>query len=197
MCKSNLIPTFLISTFLLSPNIATRFCRTISHRMLNVRHKVDNDQHHVDISWHNSPSPPWARASSFTRFLDHIQRHITIGRTALDKWSARRRNLYLTTHNTHNRQTSMPPSGIRTNNLSRRTAANLRLRSRGHWDRHIDILTLIICKVLFFSRERLMKGCCVHYHMTSLLINYGFVLEQVHDLLIDNGSTFEQSTNEL
>jgi len=42
-----------------------------------------------------------------------------------------------------------------------------------------------------------MKGCCVHYHMTSLLINYGFVLEQVHDLLIDNGSTFEQSTNEL
>jgi hypothetical protein len=29
----------------------------------------------------------------------------------LDEWSARRRDLYLTTHNTHNRQTSMPPVG--------------------------------------------------------------------------------------
>jgi hypothetical protein len=53
-------------------------------------------------------SPPWARASSFTRFLDHTQRHTTIRRTYLDEWSARRRDLYLTIHNTHNRQTSMP-----------------------------------------------------------------------------------------
>jgi hypothetical protein len=35
-------------------------------------------------------------------------RHTTLGRTPLDEWSARRRDLYLTTHNTHNRQTSMP-----------------------------------------------------------------------------------------
>ena len=48
-------------------------------------------------------------ASSFLRFLDHAQRHNTVGRTPLDEWSARRRDLYLTTHNTHNRQTSMPP----------------------------------------------------------------------------------------
>ena len=42
-------------------------------------------------------------------FLDHTQRRTTVGRTPLDEWSVRRRNLYLTTHNTHNRQTSMPP----------------------------------------------------------------------------------------
>ena len=54
----------------------------------------------------------WAMASSFTKFLDHIQRHTTVGRTPLDEWSARRRELYLTTHNTHNRQTSMPPVGF-------------------------------------------------------------------------------------
>ena len=35
-----------------------------------------------------------------------------VGRTPLDEWSARRRDLYLTTHNTHNRQTSMPPVGF-------------------------------------------------------------------------------------
>ena len=50
--------------------------------------------------------------SSFTRFLDHTQRHITIGRTPLEEWSARGRHLYLTTHNTQNRQTSMAPVGF-------------------------------------------------------------------------------------
>jgi hypothetical protein len=46
--------------------------------------------------------PPHSRG-----FLDHTRR-TTVGRTPLDEWSARRRDLYLTTHNTHNRQTSVP-----------------------------------------------------------------------------------------
>ena len=54
-------------------------------------------------------SPQWARATSFTKFLDHSQRRTTVGRAPLDGWSARRRDLYLTTHNIYNRQTSMPP----------------------------------------------------------------------------------------
>jgi len=37
----------------------------------------------------------------------------TLSRTALDEVSVRRRNLYLTTHNTHNRQTFMPPEGFK------------------------------------------------------------------------------------
>jgi len=41
-------------------------------------------------------------------------------------WSARRRDLYLTSNNTHNRQTSMPPIGFE-HNLIRRAAADLRL----------------------------------------------------------------------
>ena len=45
-------------------------------------------------------------------FLDHTQRRSTTGRTPLDEWSARRRDLYLTTHDTHNRQISMPPVGF-------------------------------------------------------------------------------------
>ena len=39
-------------------------------------------------------------------------RRATDGRTPLDEWSIRRRDLYLTTYNTHNRQTSMPPVGF-------------------------------------------------------------------------------------
>ena len=45
-------------------------------------------------------------------FLDHTQRRSTVSRTPLDELSARRRHLYLTTHDTHNRQISMPPVGF-------------------------------------------------------------------------------------
>jgi len=37
-------------------------------------------------------------------------RHTTLGRTSLDELSARRRDLYMTKHNTHKRQTSMHPA---------------------------------------------------------------------------------------
>jgi hypothetical protein len=48
-----------------------------------------------------------------SRFHDHTHlRHTTVGRTLLDKGQARRRDLYLTTHHTHKRQTSMPPVGF-------------------------------------------------------------------------------------
>jgi hypothetical protein len=56
-------------------------------------------------------SPARGMASSFTRYLDHTQRRATVSRTPLDEWSARRRDLYLTTHN---RQTSRPPVGFET-----------------------------------------------------------------------------------
>jgi hypothetical protein len=39
-------------------------------------------------------------------------RHTTHGRTPLDEWSARRWDLYLTTHNTHTRHTNIAPAGF-------------------------------------------------------------------------------------
>jgi hypothetical protein len=51
--------------------------------------------------------------SSFTWFPDHTKLRATVGRTPLDEWSAHRRDLYLTTHNTHNRQTSVLPVGLK------------------------------------------------------------------------------------
>ena len=57
-------------------------------------------------------SPKWARTSSFTRCLDHTQRHTTVSRTPLDKCLPRRRDLYLTKQNTHNRRISMPLVGF-------------------------------------------------------------------------------------
>ena len=128
--------------------------------------------------WHNSPSVGQG-FSSFIRFLDDTQWRTIVGRSPLDEWSARRRDLYLTTHNTHNKQTSMAPSGIRTHNLSRRAAADLRLRPRGYWDRHnymyiyiyiyIYIYTLLISYYLWWCQDRVAKRypvadhplCCV------------------------------------
>jgi hypothetical protein len=52
-------------------------------------------------------SPQWARASFLTRFLVHTQRRTTVDGTPLDEWSARSRDLYLTTHNNQNKQTSL------------------------------------------------------------------------------------------
>ena len=79
-------------------------------------------------------SPQWARATSFTRSLDHTQRRTAVGRTPLDEWSARRRDLYLTTRNTHDRHPC--PQWNSKPHSHRRAAVDLRLRPRGHWDRH-------------------------------------------------------------
>jgi hypothetical protein len=58
-------------------------------------------------------SPIWAWASPFHRgfTITHF-RHTTVGRTPLDEGPAHRRDLYLTTHNTHKIQTSMSPLGF-------------------------------------------------------------------------------------
>jgi len=62
----------------------------------------------VHLPWRrNSPSGP---GSPHYRGFMITLRHTTLGRTPLEEWSARRRNLCFTTHNTHNRQTSMPPA---------------------------------------------------------------------------------------
>jgi hypothetical protein len=60
--------------------------------------------------WHCSPAQ--AMASSFMRFLDRTR--ATASRTPLDKRSARRRDLHLTTHNKH-----PCPQWVRTHDRSR------------------------------------------------------------------------------
>ena len=76
----------------------------------------------------------WARASSFTRFLDPTQRRTTVGRNPLNKWSARRRDLCTLLHTTLTIDI-YALGGIRTHNSSKRAAADPRLRTRSHWDR--------------------------------------------------------------
>jgi len=66
-----------------------------------------------------SPPPPTGQQPAEKQGLliteasrPHSVTHNTLVRTPLDELSARRRDLYLTTHNTHKRQTPTPPTGF-------------------------------------------------------------------------------------
>jgi len=110
--------------------------------------------------WRNSPQ--CAMASSFTRFLyvDHTRRRITVGRTPPDEWSARRREFYLTTHNTHNRQTSMWDVGFEPT-----------IPASDHWDRQLSLLfTLNLYVYTRMTRKSLhlpATGWCTRYQDTT------------------------------
>jgi len=64
---------------------------------------------------------------------------ITLGTNLLGEWSAHRRNLYLTTHNAYQWQTSMPPAGFEPPIPSTQAATDQRLRWRDNQDRHLSI----------------------------------------------------------
>ena len=79
-------------------------------------------------------------------------RHTAFGRTPLDGWSARRRELYLITHNTHKRQISSIPCQIRTRNPSKLGPAEPSFRPHDHWARpSVFLMNLIQTKSSFKS----------------------------------------------
>jgi hypothetical protein len=88
-------------------SIYTRIQRLISRTMCILR----LDDKHVPLLYGSTapiwPGPPHCRGFTITL------RNATFGRTPLDEWSARRRDPYITTHNTHNRHTPTPPTGFK------------------------------------------------------------------------------------
>jgi len=82
-----------------------------------------------------NPCGPGSQRRGFTITLSHT----TLGRTRLDEWWARRRDLYLPTHNIHQKETSMSPGGIRTRNPSTRAAADPHLTPRTHCYRSTNV----------------------------------------------------------
>ena len=66
-------------------------------------------QIYMHSPWRNSPCGPWSPHYGGFRITF---RHSKPGRTPLDEVLAHCKDLHLTTHNTHKRQTSMPPAGF-------------------------------------------------------------------------------------
>jgi len=91
----------------------------------------------------HNPTGPWP---PHRWFFEITLRHTTVGRIPLDEWSARRRDLYLTTHNTHMGQTGRHtcPSGNRIRNSREQAAADQCLRPRGHKDRRLHSTALTV-----------------------------------------------------
>ena len=89
-------------TCFMSPYWRMEFCGSAVWILLHV------SQLATRILW--SP-PPWRNILQWTSCFTITLRQTTVSRTPLDEWTARRRDFYPTTHNTHNKQTSMLPAG--------------------------------------------------------------------------------------
>jgi hypothetical protein len=72
--------------------------------------------------------PPTSHGAT-ARSEFHVHGHAILGRTSLDERSARRRGLYLASHNTHKRHIHAP-SGIHTRNPNKREVADIYLNVR-------------------------------------------------------------------
>jgi hypothetical protein len=134
----------------------------------------------------SGPGPPHYRDFTITLRLT------TIGGTPLDEWSARSKNLYLTTHNTLKRVTSMPSGGIRTRNCSKGAAVNSRLRLCGHCNLKLlrfGITHLAIKRAVYFSK--VININCIRYRIflkfdenVSLLLLLFYYYHHHHLLLL-------------
>ena len=121
-------------------------------------------------------SPHWTRASSFTSILDHTQRRTRLGRSPLDEWSARRRDLYLTTHNIHNRHQCPRWDSNPTVSAGKRPhayaldCAETGTGSRNNYKylfyyKTVFLLVIISTAMLdFFTRH----GCCQYFNSAKL-----------------------------
>jgi hypothetical protein len=92
----------------------------------------------IFFSWFGSSiGPRTPHCWDFEITLNDTRTHTgrdTLSRTPLDEWSARRRDLYLTTQ--HSSETDIhAPGGIRTHNPSKRAAIDRHLRLHGHRNR--------------------------------------------------------------
>ena len=82
---------------IIKPHVLNIHCMT--SKILRIRHRCRYWEFFSPVALR----PNAGHVLLILEFLDHTQRRTTVGRTPLDEWSERRRDLYLTTHNTHNK----------------------------------------------------------------------------------------------
>ena len=112
------LPTFWRS-FLLP--LQGGYLETVIPMYLDHQHRYENLNRHKGSRliqkliegkfFHGTTAPSWPGPLQCRNFMITFRNSI-LGRTHLDESSAQRRDLYLTKHNTQNRETSMPPVGL-------------------------------------------------------------------------------------
>jgi hypothetical protein len=85
-----------------------RWAKSILYIVSNVEYHRDSPTE-MYFFFHGATAPSGPQSPPFWGFTITL-RQTTLGRTPLDERSARRTDLYLTTQNTHKKQTSTPPA---------------------------------------------------------------------------------------
>jgi hypothetical protein len=129
--------------------------------------------------WHFSTRFRVMTFAVFGVSRSHSSRNTTLGRTRLDEWSARRRDLCLTTQNTHKRQKSMPQPGFGPRTLAGERSkthalGRVPLGSAVMMSMTIDNTTTeIIETVRAITYIRTAEQQHKHAHVTRILNNQG------------------------
>jgi len=105
-------------------------------------------------------------------------RHTKVGRIPLDEWSTRSKDLYLTSHSTHKRQTLLPPAGFEltfpTNERPQTHALDLAITGIGKAEPHTHKYTIFCISLLTYCRmykqsyiSVVFSEAYVHYTLPS------------------------------
>ena len=139
----------LIVYFALQITSYTRECRIFLTASIYVHIHVFSNE--MSVMW-TKPPHCWGFAITMRR--------ITVGGTSLGKGSAQRRDLYLTTHNTHKRQTIHASGGIRIHNPSMRAALRT-TREKARQPRSAEYLYTVkrtmIQRTVFINKIRMLQ----------------------------------------
>ena len=115
----------------------------------------------------------------------HSIRHTTLGRTPLDDGSARRRDLFLTTHNTHNRETYMPLAGfepaVAASERPQTHSLNIAAIGIGHADKLLQsiYLNLNINQLDALNFMSLFHACTCFEHKVSSSGGQNFTIQSL------------------
>jgi hypothetical protein len=112
----------------------------------------------------------------------HSVGHTTFGRIPLDEWSIRCRDLYLTKHNTQNRQTSMPPVKfepiVPASERTQTHALDRAATGTGKW-RKLNGILLLIIRIFWrflYSKGFIQTEIWKSWHIGT---SYSFIVDRV------------------
>ena len=129
----------------------SRSSQPLKIHLVNIYTRYSNVWNHKHILfWRCGPTR--SMDSSSTRILDYTRRLTTVCRTSLYEWSARRRDLQLTTHNTHKRETFIPPTGFETTTSAGKRPQNYaldRVATRTGNHKHINMINCPLAQIYF------------------------------------------------
>ena len=138
------------------------------HLVMTITRKVTHKPSIASLSVffnHGATAPSGSGPPRYCYLRSH-SRHIILGRTPMDEWSARRRDLYRTTQNTRDRN---PWPG---RDSKPREAAGPRLRQCGNWDRPALLIPLLYFQTCsIFRRQQTSSHINNQNTWSKLLVN--------------------------